>query len=216
MQTLQCFVFYLRIVEVFSWLFEVANDTKEHWDGARVVWSVSYDSNVPKTKDISSEAIQPHDEHRKKLVAKLEIQKDDIQSVLPISKVRQRSMPPAEQNSGTYSFQNWELMNTAVLTGRQVSQVMKVFIVTQAGKVADVTLQSSCHAEDESVIKVSVCELLSLLPQFIFLRAVVIANEFFIPLLTSCVANEGILASICCLHQRHIRLTPIEIIWLHV
>jgi transmembrane protein 132 len=46
-------------------------------------------------------------------------------------------------------------MNTAVLTGRQVSQVMKVFIVTQAGKVADVTLQSSCHAEDESVIKVS-------------------------------------------------------------
>lgn len=55
-------------------------------------------------------------------------------------------------------------MNTAVLTGRQVSQVMKVFIVTQAGKVADVTLQSSCHAEDESVIKVSVFELLSLSP----------------------------------------------------
>lgn len=46
-------------------------------------------------------------------------------------------------------------MNTAVLTGRQVSQAMKVFIVSQAGKVADVTLQSSCHAEDESVIKVS-------------------------------------------------------------
>ena len=53
--------------------------------------------------------------------------------------------------------QNWELMNTAVLTGRQVSQAMKVFIVSQAGKVADVTLQSSCQAEDESVIKVSGC-----------------------------------------------------------
>lgn len=51
-------------------------------------------------------------------------------------------------------------MNTAVLTGRQVSQVMKVFIVTQAGKVADVTLQSSCQAEDESVIKVSASFLL--------------------------------------------------------
>lgn len=48
----------------------------------------------------------------------------------------------------------WEVMNTAVLTGRQVAQAMKVFIVSQAGKVADVTLQSSCHAEDESVIKV--------------------------------------------------------------
>jgi hypothetical protein len=31
---------------------------------------------------------------------------------------------------------------------------MKVFIVSQAGKVADVTLQSSCHSEDESVLKV--------------------------------------------------------------
>lgn len=184
LQTLECFVFSLRIVEVFSWLFEVANDTKEHWDGARVVWSVSYDSNVPKSKDISSEVIQPHDEHRKKLVAKLEIQKDDIQSVLPISKVRIRPTSPAEKNSGTFSsFQNWELMNTAVLTGRQVSQVMKVFIVTQAGKVADVTLQSSCHAEDESVIKVSVFELLSLSPLasiHSLPSCVVTADEFFI------------------------------------
>lgn len=76
-----------RIVEVFSWLLEVANDTKEHWDGARIVWSVSYVHDGPKVKDMSAEAIQPHEEHRKKLVAKLEIQKDDIQSVLPISKV---------------------------------------------------------------------------------------------------------------------------------
>lgn len=51
-------------------------------------------------------------------------------------------------------MQNWELMNTAVLTGRQVAQTMKVYIVSQGGKIADVTLQSSCHAEDESVIKV--------------------------------------------------------------
>jgi transmembrane protein 132 len=51
-------------------------------------------------------------------------------------------------------FQNWDVINTAVLTGRQVSQAMKVFIVSQAGKVADVTLQSSCHSEDESVLKV--------------------------------------------------------------
>lgn len=45
-------------------------------------------------------------------------------------------------------------MNTAVLTGHQVYQAMKVFIVSQSGKVADITLQSSCHSEDESVIKV--------------------------------------------------------------
>lgn len=80
-----------RPVEVFSWLLEVANDTKEHWDGARIVWSVSYVHDGPKAKDLaasSSEVTQPHEESRKKLIAKLEIQKDDIQSVLPISKVR--------------------------------------------------------------------------------------------------------------------------------
>lgn len=51
------------------------------------------------------------------------------------------------------------MINTAVLTGRQVSQAMKVFIVSQAGKVADVTLQSSCHSEDESVLKVRVASI---------------------------------------------------------
>ena len=78
--------YVFRIVEVFSWLLEVANDTKEHWDGARIVWSVSYVHDGPKSKDISAE-IQPNEESRKRLIAKLEIQKDDIQSVLPISKV---------------------------------------------------------------------------------------------------------------------------------
>jgi transmembrane protein 132 len=59
-------------------------------------------------------------------------------------------------------LQNWDVINTAVLTGRQISQAMKVFIVSQAGKVADVTLQSSCHSEEESVLKV---RLLDLLPE---------------------------------------------------
>lgn len=130
------------VMEVFSWLLEVSNDTKEYWDGGRVIWSVSYVHDGPKMKlDLSTESSQTsstglQEEGRKKIVAKLEIQKDDIQAVLPIAK-------------------NWELMNTAVLTGRQVSQAMKVFIVSQAGKMADVTLQSSCQTEDESVIKVS-------------------------------------------------------------
>lgn len=53
-------------------------------------------------------------------------------------------------------FQNWEVLNTAVLTGRQVSQAMKIFIVSQAGKAADVTFQASCHSEDESVLKVRI------------------------------------------------------------
>lgn len=51
-------------------------------------------------------------------------------------------------------LQSWEVLNTAVLTGRQVSQAMKVFIVSRAGKVADVTLQASCRSVEESVLKV--------------------------------------------------------------
>ena len=46
-------------------------------------------------------------------------------------------------------------MNTAVLTGRQVSQPLKIFIVSEAGKIADVTLHTSCHTNDDSALKVS-------------------------------------------------------------
>ncbi|XP_060663139.1 transmembrane protein 132C [Drosophila nasuta] len=123
-----------EVYEVFSWLLEVADDSNDILDGGKIVWSVTHVYDAPKDKD-SSELIAP-DDTKKRLIAKLEINKDDIQAVLPMAKI-------------------WEVMNTAVLTGRQVAQAMKVFIVSQAGKVADVTLQSSCHAEDESVIKVS-------------------------------------------------------------
>lgn len=75
----------------------MANDTKEHWDGGRIVWSVSYVSDGPKMamKDGDDGSVtemrnhhQPEEIMRKKLIAKLDIQKDDIQAVLPISKVR--------------------------------------------------------------------------------------------------------------------------------
>ncbi|XP_075156682.1 transmembrane protein 132C dtn isoform X3 [Haematobia irritans] len=121
-----------RIEEIFTWLLEVAEDSKELIDGGKIVWSATYVYDNP--RDTSIEV--PPDDNKKRIIAKLEVNKDDIQAVLPMSK-------------------NWELMNTAVLTGRQVAQAMKVFIVSQGGKIADVTLQSSCYAEDESVIKVS-------------------------------------------------------------
>lgn len=76
-----------RIIEVFSWLIEVANDTKEHFDSGRIVWSVSYVHDGPKLKDSEIGEKREHDEPRKKLIAKVDIQKDDIQAVLPISKV---------------------------------------------------------------------------------------------------------------------------------
>ncbi|XP_015432305.1 PREDICTED: transmembrane protein 132E [Dufourea novaeangliae] len=138
--------------EILTMLLEASEEGVDgNWDGGRIVWSVRYtfegeEDNASQLNgmDQLQQRLQQrqmqhhHHQHaeRRKLQARLEIQKDDIQAVLPISK-------------------NWEVMNTAVLTGRQVSQGMKVFIVSQAGTVADVTLQSSCHSEDESVLKVS-------------------------------------------------------------
>ena len=51
-------------------------------------------------------------------------------------------------------FQQSELINLAVLTGRQVSRPLKIFMVSRAGQIADVTLHSSCSSEDDSVLKV--------------------------------------------------------------
>ena len=53
------------------------------------------------------------------------------------------------------AFQSSELMNLAVLNGQQVSQGMRVFIVSHSGSVADVTLHSSCSSKDDSAIKVN-------------------------------------------------------------
>ncbi|CAK9819472.1 Phospholipase A(2) [Anthophora quadrimaculata] len=131
--------------EILTMLLEASEEGLEgNWDGGRIVWSVRYayegkednGSQLNGMDQLQQKLQQRHHAERRKLQVRLEIQKDDIQAVLPISK-------------------NWEVVNTAVLTGRQVSQGMKVFIVSQAGTVADVTLQSSCHSEDESVLKVS-------------------------------------------------------------
>ena len=47
-----------------------------------------------------------------------------------------------------------EIMNLAVLTGRQVAKQLKVFIVSHSGEIADVTLHSSCSSQDLLALKV--------------------------------------------------------------
>ena len=63
--------------------------------------------------------------------------------------------PKFPANDTVLSMQRWELMNTAVLTGRQVSQPMKVLMVSQGGDVADITLHTSCSTPDMAALKVS-------------------------------------------------------------
>ncbi|XP_037514034.1 transmembrane protein 132E-like [Rhipicephalus sanguineus] len=121
--------------EVLNWLFEV-EEGLGHEDGGQVTWQLRY-LDLPgseSTATVSSTVGEVDDSI--KLTSRLDIHKDDVQAVLLVAKSNQ-------------------LLNTAVLTGKQVSQPMKVFVVSQSGLLGDVTLQSSCHSADESVLKVS-------------------------------------------------------------
>jgi len=51
-------------------------------------------------------------------------------------------------------LQTTELVNTAVLSEHIVSWPMHVYLLTHAGRAADVTMQSTCHSEDEQALKV--------------------------------------------------------------
>uniref|UniRef100_T1J6G2 Transmembrane protein 132E n=1 Tax=Strigamia maritima TaxID=126957 RepID=T1J6G2_STRMM len=115
--------------EVFSWLFEIEENVSSY-DSARIIWNLRY------VLDSSMAEQYNFDDNNIKMTSQLEVKKDDIQAVLPTAKT-------------------WELMNTALLNGKQVSHPMKVYIVSQAGKVADVTLRSTCQSVDESILKVS-------------------------------------------------------------
>lgn len=73
---------------MFSWLLEVVEDSAELWDEGRIVWSVRYvlEGQERRAHHLHKDQAAVRDE-RKKITARLEIQKDDIQAVLPISKV---------------------------------------------------------------------------------------------------------------------------------
>ena len=106
---------------------EENTESKEH-GGGRIVWSVRYalegeEDNVSLSGPFQSNQQPPqpqlhHHHHnnagngdRKKLQAHLEIQKDDIQAVLPISKV---SVVPRDVYTVCYGFMGGERENADV------------------------------------------------------------------------------------------------------
>lgn len=123
----------------------------DQWDQPRISWHVKYQRPLDSYEEYTSESdialeddfedFAGHKPHHSKnsyrLRAKMLVRKDEVQTVIPIAK-------------------NKNLMNLAVLTGRQVSRPLKVFIVSQAGDVADVTLHCSCSSVDQSVLKVCI------------------------------------------------------------
>lgn len=83
-------------------LLEASEDSIDgSWDGGKIVWSVRYEfqgedekgsqlTAVDQLQQRMQHQLQHHHHHhaeKRKLQVRLEIQKDDIQAVLPISKV---------------------------------------------------------------------------------------------------------------------------------
>jgi transmembrane protein 132 len=120
--------------EIFNWLYVIESNESELWEGGKLVWHVKYQHVEP--DHLEEDIAASNYSKNARLRHRLDVKKDDVQTVLPISK-------------------RWQIMNTAVLTGRQVSQPLKIFIVSEAGKIADVTLHTSCHTNDDSALKVS-------------------------------------------------------------
>lgn len=86
--------------EILTMLLEASEEGMEgNWDGGRIVWSVRYafdngsqlNGMDQLQQRLQQRQMQQHHHHhhaeRRKLQVRLEIQKDDIQAVLPISKV---------------------------------------------------------------------------------------------------------------------------------
>lgn len=78
--------YFCSSVEVYSWLLELGDGVVDVLDGGRIVWYVSYVYKSDKSKNqISASTVA--DESKKRLTTKLEVNKDDIQAVLPMAKV---------------------------------------------------------------------------------------------------------------------------------
>ncbi len=152
--------------EVYSWLIEVEGDIDISEVNGRIVWQLLYNTDmeaivgkggggggggnggnggnvnflplVDMQAQQSQQAQEDEDFEREsvKLTSLIDIQKDVVAEILAITRRR-------------------ELLNTALLNGRQVSRAMRVLQVSAAGSISDITFQCSCQSADESILKVS-------------------------------------------------------------
>lgn len=79
-------MYFYRTHEIFSWLLQVSNDLKDIEDSGKIVWTVTYVFENSKIKDTLVEKATA-EETKRKLIGKVDINKDDIQAVIPMAKV---------------------------------------------------------------------------------------------------------------------------------
>lgn len=68
-------------MELFTWLVEITEDASELYEGARIVWTARFEPHQ------DDDNLEIHRTEGKKSTTRFDIQKDDIQAVVPISKV---------------------------------------------------------------------------------------------------------------------------------
>lgn len=74
--------------EVFNWILEAAEEASDDWDGGRVVWILRYVIQPSAdTSWMNKDPFANFGDERHKLTTRLEVQKDEIEAVLPIAKV---------------------------------------------------------------------------------------------------------------------------------
>lgn len=67
---------------------EVTEGAEELYEGAKVVWSARFEPHAPEPHHRAHGSATGSSPENRKPTTKLEVQKDDIQAVVPISKVR--------------------------------------------------------------------------------------------------------------------------------
>ena len=129
--------------EVYTILLEVDAKALEYSDAGRIVWQLLYLTDLENSnqEEMTNRKLHHHlkrdfDRESSKLTSKLDIQKDEIESVVALTR-------------------NRNLLNTAVLSGKQNMQSLRIYAVSSSGKFGDVTLQASCSSTDETVLKVT-------------------------------------------------------------
>lgn len=74
------FVSY-SVMEIFTWLLEITEEAAEPYEDAKITWSARFEPQEDNENGDNQRT------ESKKATTRLDIQKDDIQAVVPISKV---------------------------------------------------------------------------------------------------------------------------------
>ncbi|KRY11328.1 H(+)/Cl(-) exchange transporter 4 [Trichinella patagoniensis] len=128
--------------EVLIFVISVLSEQRNSNGLAELLWTVEYfyddDGDVRELSDIGILSEKTSEEElarQRNLNTRFTIQKDTLMGLFTVGKTA--------------------LVNTAVMTGKQIAIPMKVFGVSYAGVIREVTLSANCISKETSVLKVT-------------------------------------------------------------